>query len=63
MEPTYWHDSHIDDVHFGYWCLEAALVTVLWNVDDSSYRDHPHYPSDLVDWYRAHPNGEAAPKT
>lgn len=53
MEPNYWHDSHIADVHFGYWCLEAALVTVLWNVDDSSYRDHAHYPSDLVDWYRA----------
>ena len=49
---TYWHGAHTDGLYFGYWCLEAALVTVLFDIDDSSYRDHLVYPKDLVDWYR-----------
>lgn len=49
-----WHNNHnIDDednnwdFYFGYWCLEAVLVVKLLNIDDSSFRDHPHYPADL----------------
>ena len=30
------------------WCFEAALVTVLRDIDDISYRDHPLYPAALV---------------
>ncbi len=52
MKPTYWHGAHTDGLYFGYWCLEAALVTVLWDIDDSSYRDHLVYPKDLVDFAR-----------
>jgi hypothetical protein len=52
MKPTYWHGAHTDGLYFGYWCLEAALVTVLWDIDDSSYRDHLVYPKDLVDYAR-----------
>jgi Domain of unknown function (DUF1911)/Domain of unknown function (DUF1910) len=37
---------------FGYWAFEAALVTYLWDIDDSSYRDLPHYPKDLIDYAR-----------
>jgi hypothetical protein len=37
----------------GYWAFEAALVTYLWGIDDSSYRDLPHYPKDLLDYARA----------
>ncbi|WP_175983838.1 PoNe immunity protein domain-containing protein [Burkholderia vietnamiensis] len=52
MKPTYWYGAHTDGLYFGYWCLEAALVTVLWDIDDSSYRDHLVYPKDLVDFAR-----------
>ncbi|WP_322033147.1 PoNe immunity protein domain-containing protein [Paraburkholderia sp. J76] len=52
MKPTYWYGAHTDGLYFGYWCLEAALVTVLWDIDDSSYRDNLVYPKDLVDFAR-----------
>lgn len=35
-------------VYDGYWCFEAAAVTKLLNIDDSSYRDNEYYPRDLV---------------
>ena len=55
MKHCYWHGSHSDKqslTYFGYWAFEAALVTVLLDIDDSSYHDHLHYPKDLVEWYR-----------
>lgn len=55
MEDCYWHGTHTDkegSSYFGYWCLEAALVTFLWEIDDTSYRDHLVYPKDLVDYAR-----------
>jgi hypothetical protein len=51
MKKTYWHDRHKSvgkDGFPGYWCLEAALVTVLFDIDDSSYRDMHFYPKDIV---------------
>jgi hypothetical protein len=44
------HDDHNDqDFYYtGYWCYEAALVVMLWNIDDSSFRNNPYYPKDLV---------------
>lgn len=57
MKPCYWHGTHTDgegSSYFGYWAFEAALVTVLWGIDDSSYRDHLVYPKDLADWAREH---------
>lgn len=56
MKPCYWYGTHTDkqgSSYFGYWAFEAALVTVLWDIDDTEYRDHLVYPKDLVDWYRA----------
>jgi Domain of unknown function (DUF1911)/Domain of unknown function (DUF1910) len=55
-----WWGSHVrrpgttvlDTGFFGYWAFEAALVTFLWDIDDSSYRDLPHYPKDLADHAR-----------
>jgi Domain of unknown function (DUF1911)/Domain of unknown function (DUF1910) len=55
-----WWGSHInrrgtpvlDTGFFGYWAFEAALVTYLWEIDDSTYRDLPHYPKDLIDYAR-----------
>ncbi|MDH6171039.1 hypothetical protein M2282_006225 [Variovorax boronicumulans] len=63
MAPCYWHGTHTEkegSSYFGYWAFEAALVTVLWDIDDSSYRDHLVYPKDLVDWAREH-RTEAVP--
>lgn len=36
----------------GYWCFEAAAVAVMMDIDDTSFRDHEHYPKDLADWAR-----------
>ena len=44
------------DGYTGYWSWEAALVVMLFNIDDSSFRDHKYYPDQLVANYRA---GEA----
>ena len=54
MKPIYWHDNHKGEegAYFGYWCFEATLVAMLWDIDDSAVADHPHYPVDLVRHYR-----------
>ncbi|MBW0449008.1 DUF1911 domain-containing protein [bacterium M00.F.Ca.ET.228.01.1.1] len=54
MKNCYWYDRHkrLHAFFFGYWAFEAGLVTVLWNIDDSSYRDMRFYPKDLVDFAR-----------
>lgn len=52
MRNCYWHDRHkgrSDSGFFGYWAFEAGMVTLLWGVDDTPYRDLPYYPKDLVD--------------
>lgn len=52
MRNCYWYNRHkerSDSGFFGYWAFEAGMVTVLWGVDDSPYRDLPYYPKDLVD--------------
>jgi hypothetical protein len=58
MKPCYWYGTHTDkegSSYFGYWCFEAALVTYLWDIDDTSYRDHLVYPKDLIDFARSLP--------
>jgi hypothetical protein len=37
----------------GYWSWEAAAVTWLFEIDDSSYREKMFYPADLVAFARA----------
>lgn len=46
---------------YGYWSWEAAAVTWLLDIDDSSYRDMPFYPRDLVDFARRLPQTPATP--
>jgi len=63
MKDCYWYDRHkrLAAGFFGYWSFEAGLVTLLWNIDDSSYRDMRFYPKDLVDFAREQataPQGE-----
>lgn len=48
-----YHDRHKSSFFPGYWSLEAAAVTVILRIDDSSYRDKPYYPKDLVDYARS----------
>ncbi|HGS4994387.1 TPA: DUF1911 domain-containing protein [Vibrio cholerae] len=54
MKDCYWFDRHKSRIsnYFGYWAFETALVTVLYDLDDSSYRDMLYYPKDLVDHAR-----------
>lgn len=40
--------------HFAY---EVALAVCAYDIDDSGFSDHPYYPRELVDWYRAHLRG------
>lgn len=52
---AYWHDRHKKKSvtgYFGYWCIEAAAVSVREGVDDSECRDNEYYPTDLADWAR-----------
>ncbi|MDD0976096.1 PoNi-like cognate immunity protein [Pseudomonas fontis] len=55
MKKCYWYgrDKRPAAGFFGYWAFEAGMVTVLWDIDDTVYRDLPYYPKDLVDYARA----------
>ncbi|UUJ41596.1 DUF1911 domain-containing protein [Pseudomonas extremaustralis] len=59
-------------LHYGYWSWEAAAVTWLLGIDDSSYRDMQFYPKDWVDYARQYPpppidailhSGQACPQS
>jgi hypothetical protein len=50
-EPYY--DSEDQDFFTGYWSYEAAAITFLLDIDDSSYSSAPFYPKELVDFARA----------
>ncbi|CDG83168.1 PoNe immunity protein domain-containing protein [Janthinobacterium agaricidamnosum] len=50
-EPYY--NAHTRDTSFwGYWSWEAAAITYLLEIDDSSYANAQFYPKDLVDFAR-----------
>lgn len=34
----------------GYWSFETAAIVVLYNIDDSSFRDMDFYPKDMVEF-------------
>ena len=34
--------------------FEVALVVCAYDIDDRTFCDHPYYPRDLVEYYRAH---------
>ena len=35
-------------IYYGYWCFEAGAVAKILHLDDSSLKDVPYYPYDLV---------------
>ena len=48
-------DTHLTEGradYVGYWCFEAAGVVAALDIDDQTFADHPHYPRDLVRFYR-----------
>lgn len=64
FEGVPWHDGHLvvnDEcsAYGDYWAFEGAAIYVLYNIDDSSFRDHMVYPKDLADWAREHKVVEA----
>lgn len=57
FEGCWWHATHQiqnEDMtpYNGYWSFEAAAVCVIYDIDDSTFRDHIVYPKDLADWAR-----------
>lgn len=50
MKKTYWYNRHmrLNAGFFGYWCIEAAGAVKAFGIDDTSFRDMPYYPKDLV---------------
>ena len=61
MKECYWYNTHKKSVFVGYWAFEAALVTLLYDLDDSSYSHMLYYPKDLVDHARAQGYGQRFP--
>ncbi|BFM48451.1 PoNe immunity protein domain-containing protein [Marinomonas sp. THO17] len=53
MKDCYWYNTHQKSIFIGYWALETALVTLLYDLDDSSYSHMLYYPKDLVAHARA----------
>jgi hypothetical protein len=44
-----WYNSHLKPQGYkGYWAWEVAAVVKVKQIDDSSFRDHPYYPADMV---------------
>jgi hypothetical protein len=56
MEGMMMKDVHLikdSPDYVGYWCFEAAGVVAALNIDDRTFAGHPHYPRDLVNYYRS----------
>ena len=47
------HEIHDRAIYVGYWCFEAAGMVAALKIDDRTFAHHPHYPRDLVAFYRA----------
>jgi hypothetical protein len=46
-----WYDTHKKELAYtGYWCWEAGAISKIMGLDDTSYKDSPYYPYDLVHW-------------
>ena len=57
FEGASWHDGHLVKKehmmpYYGYWSFEAAAASVIYGIDDSSFRDCIVYPKDFADWAR-----------
>lgn len=50
VKGTHLSEGQADYV--GYWCFEAAGVVAALDINDETFADHPHYPKELVAFYR-----------
>ncbi|WP_298511126.1 PoNe immunity protein domain-containing protein [uncultured Kordia sp.] len=46
--PMYNQHNNPHNTYVGYWCFQAAAITKLMELDDSSYRDNTYYPKDIL---------------
>ncbi|PTX60226.1 uncharacterized protein DUF1910 [Kordia periserrulae] len=46
--PLYNQHNNPHNTYVGYWCFQAAAITKIMQLDDSSYRNNKYYPKDLV---------------
>jgi len=44
------YESHKTEFYSGYWAWELAALVKVMGLDDSSFKDNPYYPYDLVHW-------------
>ncbi|WMY92292.1 PoNi-like cognate immunity protein [Snodgrassella communis] len=49
---TGWHDDHKSkwNIHTGYWSFESGALVKILGLDDSTLKDQPYYPYDMVHW-------------
>ncbi|OCG48415.1 hypothetical protein A9G35_01500 [Gilliamella sp. Choc5-1] len=49
---TGWYDDHKSkwNIHTGYWCFESGALAKILGLDDSTLKDQPYYPYDMVHW-------------
>jgi hemerythrin superfamily protein len=46
-----WYNTHLRDKGYsGYWAWEVAALVKVMGLDDSSFKDNPYYPYDMVHW-------------
>ncbi|MFT4094075.1 MAG: DUF1911 domain-containing protein [Niabella sp.] len=46
-----WYNTHLRDKGYsGYWAWEVGAVVKRMGLDDSSFKDNPYYPYDMVHW-------------
>ena len=46
-----WYNTHLRDSGYsGYWAWEVAAVVKVMKLNDSSFKDNPYYPYDMVHW-------------
>lgn len=47
---TGWYDTHksTEDIYSGYWSFESGAIAKILELDDSTLKNHPYYPYDMV---------------
>jgi hypothetical protein len=47
-----WYDAHKSkwNIHTGYWSFESGALVKILGLDDSTLKDMPYYPYDMVHW-------------
>lgn len=50
QNDTGWYDAHKskEDIFSGYWSFVSGAIVKILELDDSSLKDTPYYPYDMV---------------